>query len=510
MLTKLTTVQKTAWLLLFGLFTTYLALAPGTAAGRGYVTEDMNAGLGVLASFNAWVKGRPVPPITWTRHGPVPLLLDLPFIKLGKLYATPDFAISLQPILLTAALLTVLYLWLTKLCTPGMSLLLTLIAAFGTMLWPYAYIGLETKQSFFVLFAGYLGLANGKIRRGPRLLLFSAMCALAINSKSTGLVLAPPIAYLVYVQFRHEWHSRWRQALAVILIIAGVWALGAAGWSFFWEKIGGGAQALYDWTATSVFQPFMNLLGLFGSPGKGLFIFAPVLLLIIYAIPRAFRTHKELTIFALLVTGCTASFLSMLVVFGDELWGPRLMHVVVAPLIVVIGATCPRFQWRRHLPLLVLGTLGLAISFLGAFYWYGARGWAAEATAQNTLEWYAGDRVWNEVQFDALLFSVWLKGGTDPVPWTPLHYWVWTPPKDAPPPKTVNLRDYADPQSFLLYYWNRPIKESELFIFNVCWIALIVGPLLLAWVIARTIKMTQVRTVIRDPVLTLIEPNSRR
>jgi hypothetical protein len=114
----------------------------------------------------------------------------------------------------------------------------------------------------------------------------------------------------------------------------------------------------------------------------------------------------------------------------------------------------------------------------------------AEATNQNTLEWYAGDRVWNEVQFDALLFSVWLKGGTDPVPWTPSHYWVWAPPKDAPAWKTVNLRDYADPQSFLLYYWNRPIKQSELFIFIVCWIALIVGPLLLAWVIARTITFT--------------------
>jgi hypothetical protein len=42
------------------------------------------------------------------------------------------------------------------------------------MLWPYAYIGLEPKQSFFVLFAGYLALANGKIRTWPRLILFSA------------------------------------------------------------------------------------------------------------------------------------------------------------------------------------------------------------------------------------------------------------------------------------------------------------------------------------------------
>jgi len=53
----------------------------------------------------------------------------------------------------------------------------------------------------------------------------------------------------------------------------------------------------------------------------------------------------------------------------------------------------------------MLGGLGIAISFLGAFYYYGARGWAATAAAQNTLEWYGGDPVWNEIQFDARLFS---------------------------------------------------------------------------------------------------------
>src|SRR5687767_15990736 len=106
----------------------------------------MESGMNVLASFTAWVKGRTVPPISWTRHGPLPLILDLPFIKMGKLYSTPDFVLSLQPIFLTAGLLTILYLWLRKLCAPGMSLFLTLAGAFGTMLWPYAYIGLETKQ----------------------------------------------------------------------------------------------------------------------------------------------------------------------------------------------------------------------------------------------------------------------------------------------------------------------------------------------------------------------------
>src|SRR6185436_6077543 len=273
MLTAATPVSKTAWLLLISLSACYLALAPGTTDGRGYVPEDRQAGMSLLASFNAWVKGRPVPPISWTRHGPIPIILDLPFIKAGKLLVSPDFVLSLQAVLLTAALMTFVYLWLSRLCTPGISLLLTLIGAFGTMLWPYAYIGLETKQSFFVILAGYLALANGKIRTWPRLVLFSAICALAITAKSTGFLLGPAIAYLVYVQFRDDWRSRRKQALTVILIVAGIWALGAVGWSFFWARAGGGGQALQKWIIDSPLQVFTNLIGLFGSPGKGLFIF---------------------------------------------------------------------------------------------------------------------------------------------------------------------------------------------------------------------------------------------
>jgi hypothetical protein len=489
MLTTAAPVRKTAWLLLLSLSLCYLSLAPCTTDGRGYVGGDMQAGLGVLASFNAWVKGRPIPPIEWTRHGPIPLLFDLPFIKLGKLFVTPDFLLSLQPVVLTAGLLTIVYLWLTRVCTPGMSLLLTLIGAFGTMLWPYAYIGLETKQSFFVILAGYLALANGKIRSWSGLVLFALVAALAITSKSTGLILAPPIAYLVYVQFQNEWRSQWKKALTVVLIIAGIWAVGAVGWNVYWAPRGGGPKILKDlWITDSVFQLFTNAIGLFGSSEKGLFAFAPVLLLTLYAVPRAFKTHREITIFGLLVTLSFAAFLSTLVLVADEVWGPRFMHVTIAPMLIIIGAALSRLQWRTLVPLVLLGTIGFAISFLGAFYYYGARGWAATAASQNTLEWFAGDRVWNEIRFNARLFSTYLKGGKDPVPWTPSHFWAWTVPPDAPPWKTLNLRDYANPQSYLIYYWSVPLKDSDLLVFRICLVSAVLGPLLLLWVIVRTVR----------------------
>lgn len=495
---RFTPTRKTAVLLFLGLSGLYLSLSPGSMVGQGYVgDEEMPSGLRMLAVVNAWLKHLPVPPMLWSRHGPLPVLLDLPFIKLGKIFVSPDFMLSFQPVLLTAGLLTILYLWLRKISSPAMSLLLTLTGAFGTMLWPYAYISLETKQSLFVFLAGYLALADGKLRRWPQLLLFAVSCGLAMTMKSTGITLWPAIAYLVYVQFRGDWRSRRVQTLAAVLVIAGVWAFGAWGRNFYWGPKGGGASALRVWLTDSALQVFTNAIGVFGSPTKGLFVYAPVLLASIYAVPRAFRAHREIVIYTLLVTACTLGLISLLKSPTDEVWGCRYMHVAIAPLILCIGAAWPRFHWRRAVLLAALGLVGLVISFLGAFYYYGLLDAAAKQAGQNTLEWLTGDNVWNHIEFNARLFRVWFHtrlfpgwfhNGTAPVMWTPAHIWIWTPPADAPPWKSIDLQNFCQPQSFMVRFWHVPKNGTDLAIFLFYVGSLVAGLLLLAWVGLRTIK----------------------
>ena len=60
-----------------------------------------------------------MPPMVWSRHGLVPVLFDLPLLKLGKFLVSPDFMLSFSPVLFTAGLLTILFLWLRKVCTPA-------------------------------------------------------------------------------------------------------------------------------------------------------------------------------------------------------------------------------------------------------------------------------------------------------------------------------------------------------------------------------------------------------
>jgi len=487
---KLSRVHITAAILFLGLAASYACLSPGSIAGQGYTGEEIDSGLRMLEVSNSWLKGRVAPPMVWSRHGPVPVLFDLPFLKLGKISTSPDFMLSFEPALLTAALVAILYLWLRKLCSPGMSLFLALTAAFGTMLWPYAYIGLETKQSLFVFLAGYLALSGGPIRRWPRFLLFALTCALSLSVKSTGVALWPVVAYLVYVQTREGWRARRSQLAVMVVIIAAVWALGHWGSNQYWGPRGGGAGSFRQWMIDSPLQFFINLVGIFGSPSKGLFVYAPVLLASLYAVPRAYRSqHRSVAIFAVLVNVCTLALICLLTSPADEVWGPRYLHVGIAPLIVCIGAAFPRFEWRRHYALAVLAVVGVAVSFLGAFYYYGVVNFAAAKEGQNAMEWLTGDGSWNPIEFDARLFRVWaFRGGDTPVMWAPKHTWVWTPPADAPPVKAVDLREYSQPQSFLLRFWHIPKSGVAVGIFDTYVFSLLLGVVLLAWAILRTAR----------------------
>jgi hypothetical protein len=477
--------------LFFGLFGCYLSLSPAEIAGMGYTGEEILSADRMLTIMDAWRKGVPPPPMVWSRHGPLPVLFDVPFVAVGKFIVSPEWVLSFEPVLVTAAIGLVLFLWLRKLTSPGMSLLLTLVAAFGTMLWPYAYIGLEPKQSLFVLFAGYLGLACGELRGWPRVLLFAAVCGIAVSLKSTGVVLFPAIAWLLYVQFGERWRSRKLEVLAALAVIGCIWVASVWTRNFFWKPMGGGFRHLRPWLIDSPVSFFGNWIGVFGSPTKGLFLFAPVLVLSLWALPKTFRTHRNAAVFVLILTAGIASQLAMLRSLADEVWGSRYMHTAIAPLMVAIGAARPRFEWLREAPLVVLGAIGTVISFLGSLYYYGVWHLAMTMAGQNTSEWLAGDSVWNQIQFNARLFRVWMQGGTAPVAWTPAHIWMYAPPPDMPAWKTLNLRPWSQPQSLLLRLWEAPKHGTALWEFAVYMAAWIIGISLLAAVVWIVIKETR-------------------
>jgi len=61
--------------------------------------------------------------------------------------------------------------------------------------------------------------------------------------------------------------------------------------------------------------------------------------------------------------------------------------------------------------------------FWERFYYYGNVGGAMEEAGQNTMEWHNGDPDWNAILFYERTFRLYMKGGNEPVMWTPAHIW---------------------------------------------------------------------------------------
>ena len=447
-----------------GVFLIYLAFSPGSVAGMGYAGEELRAGTQILSNAAAWMRGSSLVAISWPRQGILPVVLDLPFLALGSHLRGrlgQDWVVSLEPVLLTALLVTVLFVWLRRLTTPGWSYLLVMIASFCTMLWPYAYIGLEVKQSFALMFAAYLGLTHeGKIT-WPGAILLAASSSVAVSVKSSGTFLVPAVLFVVG-------HFYWRgsvaklrlelpKLLATLAIMGGVFLSSYAARSLF-AAYGSQGQFFRFWLVEGPTGYLLQVVGYFGSPNKGLIVYAPILLLAFWAFPRVLKEHRALAIFTLLTLGGLVSGHGLERFFTDETWGARYLHGAIAPLILCIGATRQRLSASTAAPVLLLGALGLWVSFLGAFFWYGGTHRAMIDATQSTLETIQGDIVWNPVLFDERLLVYYLHGGSEE--WMPDHTWWFERPSDAPAVKPVNLAQYAVPQSFLIRHWKTPLNSG--------------------------------------------------
>jgi hypothetical protein len=72
--------------------------------------------------------------------------------------------------------------------------------------------------------------------------------------------------------------------------------------------------------------------------------------------------------------------------------------------------------------------------------------------------------------------------------WTPAHVWVWEPPTDAQTWRTIDLREFCEPQSMLLRLWHVPISGTVQASFRLVELSAVAGPLFLIWTVVGTIR----------------------
>ena len=409
----------------------------------------------------------------WPRNGGFPILLHLPFMTVshflfGDSTDWEDRILSLEPVLLMSLICLILFSWIQRLTDPLWALLLTSTAAFCTMLWPYAYIGLESGQAASLLTAAYIAIARPGERRWAGTVFFGVICGLAVSLKSTGLFLAPAVLFLIAVYFecdRSPWRPPRQHALKLMfcLMVVGVMTgLAAYTRSFFWVQFGGTRNYILSWLIPDPLDFVFNAIASLSSPNKGLFVFAPVTLLSFFALFRLARAGSRIAILTLLTGAGIVGGFSMLRAWTDENWGPRYLLTCV-PLLMLCLAELRRgiaFRPIRELGLIIAAIVGFAVSLPGALFAYGSMHQIATEVGQNTLQALHGDPSWNHVRFNGKLLHTFLATGDAAASWPPVHR-AWNfgaPQRDSLVTRTTIIKTFHDnndraisvPQTFIV------------------------------------------------------------
>jgi hypothetical protein len=111
--------------------------------------------------------------------------------------------------------------------------------------------------------------------------------------------------------------------------------------------------------------------GIYGplfSPGKGLFLYAPILLLLPWGIVRLIRTgraHLAVVILAVAAIGVLTHANTLIVWLGGWAWGPRFLIPLIPLLLIPVGAAIDQASvWLRRAAI-ALGLLGVVIQIPG-------------------------------------------------------------------------------------------------------------------------------------------------
>jgi hypothetical protein len=237
------------------------------------------------------------------------------------------------------------------------SIMTSIILAFGTTSWIYAKTFFAQSLSMFLNFFGiYLVLLAAKSEKPNKFFLAGIIIGMAITVRVSNILLVIPIfIYLIL-----------RSALSLLLLYNFLCFDNPFITGYYYDL-------LYDYTSVaSTFStnPLIGLFGLLFSPGRGLFIYSPVLVLSIPGFYYFFKSNKEEAIL------CILSFLVILLFYSTYTWwhgglayGPRFLTDVIPVFVLPIGKTLEKFSSNKYFWIFFYIVLGFSVftQIIGVF-----------------------------------------------------------------------------------------------------------------------------------------------
>ena len=278
---------------------------------------------------------------------------DLPFRLVFLWFYNP-----LVAALAAVALFALVYLTRSSI---GWAAAIAALFVFASIAWPYAKIGMETTFMFALLAAFALA---AWARRNPSSLpwaLTGFATGATAATKPYAAIMILPIAILLWPAFvALSRDRRLRLGLAACLPVL-AWGLAIAWYN--WYRFGSIVEFGYEESSLSLGMP-LNALGLLFSPGKGLILYSPLVILGVLGLPRLWRSDRSLAaalIVAFAVLTCVGGASTY---WGDEVWGPRyLVPAAWAPLVPIAWWVDSR---NRRRVLVGFAVVAIAVQFVGA------------------------------------------------------------------------------------------------------------------------------------------------
>jgi hypothetical protein len=499
--------KRHAWCVFAAFFLFYFSISPLTTRDMGYIPGDLRAADELIQNIRAWAKFHPATTrIDMPRNGIIETVFEIPFVLVGRAFGDPDVwpdrLVSIEFVLATALLVTIVFVWSLKITSSlDWSYMLSIAAGLTTMLWPYAYIGMETIQALFLMLAAYLALGPASKRTPLASLAFSVSCGIAVSVKSGGLFLIPAIGYLLLLFFKQDlgrdkpfnpWGYRLRTA-ALIAIVAAIYVFNARLRSLapIWQ---GSMISSFRGFAVAPNVVLLNILSLFGSINKGLLVYCPVILLCLLSLKKAYHADKQVVTFVVLALSGLVLGAALMYFWADETWGPRYLDSLVAPMMICLALAKKgtALVLRRELTLIFLMIAGAAISSLGVLFSYHTLHVIAMRTTTTTYEQLQYDVQWNPIRFDLKLLQLWLKASKDSRTedrfWPPPEHFDTLTPRKMDWIRPVDITDDAVPQAYLLRTWRRWEKKSDIVLWATCLLSLAIAAATTGWGLRALIR----------------------
>lgn len=284
----------------------------------------------------------------------------------GSSWVTFLTANLLGPLLAALTLLVLYQFLLDEGVERGGSLALVLTAAFATPLAVYAKtVFAQTFEAAWLMLAFHGAVRWRRSGSVAAAALLGLACGLGLMTRA--MFVLPTASFFVYVLVTGP--AAWTRRTRALFALALPAALGAAGTAYAnWLRWGSPFDFGYHHPEEAFSTPLTEgLQGLLVSPGRGLFVFAPVLVLVL-VFARQLLAHGWPDV--LLALGITAAYLGVYGRWydwqGGLSWGPRFLVPLIAVWVGLLGRAFvpPVPRWRYAL-LGLLALLGAGLQGLG-------------------------------------------------------------------------------------------------------------------------------------------------